>query len=228
MDAWVSALRSALVPLADRANADSMRAYMKDVSPFLGVKSQARRTAVREVVQSMPTPDPELLADLSLALWSLDEREYQYAAVDILGRFSRTLPASFLASPGQPLLVTKPWWDTVDALGTAVVSPLTARFPEQVELMWSWCRSNDRWLIRAAIQHQRGRKADTDIDLLLAMCAEHAGDREFFIAKAIGWALRDASSWFPAQVQAFVDARPALSRVARTEALRGLARVAVP
>jgi 3-methyladenine DNA glycosylase AlkD len=108
------------------------------------------------------------------------------------------------------------------------VSPLTKRNPQLVGLMWQWLDSGDRWLIRAAIQHQRGRKEDTDFDLLYAMCDRHAPEREFWIAKAIGWALRDVTRWDPAGVAAFVDAHPGLSSVARREALRGLARTARP
>ncbi len=92
--------------------------------------------------------------------------------------------------------------------------------------MWRWLDSGDRWLIRAAIQHQRGLKGHTDLDRLFAMCDRFAADREFFIAKAIGWALRDVTRWDAPAVQRFVDAHPDLSTVARREALRGLSRAA--
>ena len=62
--------------------------------------------------------------------------------------------------------------------------------------------------------------------MLLAMCEPHANDREFFVAKAIGWALRDVARYFPAEVAGFVEAHPSLPPVARSEAVRGLARVA--
>ncbi len=104
--------------------------------------------------------------------------------------------------PTEHLIVTKPWWDTVDALGTAVVSPVVARNRSLVGQMWRWLESGDRWLVRAAIQHQRGRGQATDIALLLAMCEPYAAEREFFIAKAIGWALRDTARWYPEAVRA--------------------------
>jgi 3-methyladenine DNA glycosylase AlkD len=151
------------------------------------------------------------------------EREYQYAACDLLARAQRKLPSGFLAEPGQRLLTTKRWWDTVDALGTAVVTPLVARDPELVPLMWQWSASGDRWLVRAAIQHQRGLRERTDVERLLALCARHAADQEFFVAKAIGWALRDVTRWDHSAVRTFVDAHPGLSSVARREAERGLA-----
>ena len=123
----------------------------------------------------------------------------------------------------QSLLTDRPWWDTVDSLGTAVITPLVQRYPEQVALMWTWWDSGDRWLIRAAIQHQRGLRERTDVDRLLAMCDQHADDREFFVAKAIGWALRDLARWDPDAVRVFLAAHPGLSRVAAREAERGLA-----
>ena len=161
------------------------------------------------------------------ALWELPEREYQYAACDLIAKRSGTLSAGFLPNVTQNLLMTKPWWDTVDSLGSAAVSPLVERH-HLVDLMWSWMDSGDRWLVRAAVQHQRGLKERTDVDRLFAMCDQVASDREFFIAKAVGWALRDTTSFAPTEVQAFVDDHPQLSAVARREAVRGLARSARP
>ena len=189
-----------------------MAAYMKDVAPFLGVTTPERRSALREAWADLGAIDESTLHDVARELWALPEREYQYAACDLIDRQRRRLSADFLVDAVQPLLTTKPWWDTVDSLGNAAVSPITARHPELVTLMWEWMDSGDRWLIRAAIQHQRGRKADTDFALLYAMCDRFATDREFFIAKAIGWALRDATRWDRAGVQAFVDGHPDLSR----------------
>ena len=128
----------------------------------------------------------------------------------------------------EVLITTKPSWDTVDAVGSAVVTPLVARNPDLVDLMWRWLLSGDRWLVRAALQHQRGRKERTDLERLFAMCDEVASDREFFIAKAVGWALRDVTNWDPRTVQSFVDDHPYLSTVARREAAKGLARSVRP
>ena len=224
--AWVDATVAALSPLACAPNAVAMRSYMKDVAPFLGVTTPARRAALRAAWAGLEPLDVADTTAVVGALWSLPEREYQYSACDLLARVQRGLPGDFLADPVEALLTTKPWWDTVDALGTAVVTPLVARDPAQVARMWQWCTSGDRWLVRAAIQHQRGRRDRTDVDRLLAMCDRHAGDREFFVAKAIGWALRDVTRWNPAAVRGFVDDHPDLSPVARREAERGLARSA--
>ena len=227
-ESWVDATVQALEPLACRPNAAAMRAYMKDVAPFLGVTTPGRRAAQKAAWRDLGAIDEPTLTAATARLWALPEREYQYAACDLIDRSGRHLSGGFLADPVESLLTAKPWWDTVDSLGNAAVSPVTARHPELVALMWTWLDTGDRWLIRAALQHQRGRKADTDFALLYAMCDRFAADREFFIAKAIGWALRDATRWDPRGVQAFVDAHPALSTVARREAVRGLARSSRP
>jgi 3-methyladenine DNA glycosylase AlkD len=222
--AWVDATQAALTPLACAADATAMTAYMKDVAPFLGVKTPERRNALKAAWRALPPLDASAVADVAHRLWALPEREYQYAACDLLARYQRDLPSDVLADPVQDLLTTTPWWDTVDALGSAIVTPLVVRHPGLVPVMWSWWESGDRWLVRAAIQHQRGLRERTDLDRLFAMCDGYAADREFFIAKAIGWALRDASAGAPQRVQEFVDAHPDLSAVARREAVRGLAR----
>lgn len=225
---WTDATVAALAPLACPPDAAAMQAYMKDVAPFLGITTPERRRALRSAWSGLAVLDPGDVADVVRNLWSLPEREYQYAACDVIARHARVLAGGFVADPVQDLLTTRPWWDTVDSLGSVAVTPLVARDPQQVGLMWSWLDSGDRWLIRAAIQHQRGLRERTDLDRLFAMCDRFAADREFFIAKAIGWALRDVTRWDSPAVQAFVDAHPSLSPVARREATRGLTRSARP
>jgi 3-methyladenine DNA glycosylase AlkD len=221
---WVDATIGALRPLADSERAAAMAAYMKDVSPFLGISSTDRRAAQRQAWRDCPALASHEVADVSLRLWALPEREFQYAACDLVHRQVRRLPAEFVVDPVQRLLTDRPWWDTVDSLGTVAISPLTAAYPQLLDTMWIWWESGDRWLVRAAIQHQRGRGERTDLDVLFTMCDRYADEREFFIAKAIGWALRDVTRWNAPAVQRFVDEHPGLSTVARREARRGLDR----
>ena len=224
---WVVATIEALSPMRDPGRAAEMTAYMKDVSEFLGVPAPARRSAQSQAWKPLGRLDEDELGRVCEALWTLDEREYQYAACDLIAKHSGALSAAFIPDVTQRLLTTKPWWDTVDSLGTAAVTPLVDRH-HLVDLMWSWMDSGDRWLIRAAVQHQRGLKQRTDLARLFAMCDRVADDREFFIAKAVGWALRDAAALSSGAVQSFVDQHPKLSAVARREATKGLARSARP
>jgi 3-methyladenine DNA glycosylase AlkD len=227
-DRWIDATTWALAPLVDPVTGAAMSAYMKGAAPYLGIKAPQRRTAQRAAWAGLPVLGPPELAAVVRGLWAMPEREYQYAACDLIGRHTRTLPAGFLDDPVESLLSDRPWWDTIDSLENVAITPIVARHPERVPLMWDWLESGDRWRIRAAIQHQRGLKERTDTGRLFAMCDRFAEDREFFIAKAIGWALRDVTRWDPVAVQSFVDDHPRLSAVARREAIRGLGRPARP
>jgi 3-methyladenine DNA glycosylase AlkD len=198
---------------------------MKDVAPFFGVQAADRRTCVREVLKECGAPEGDgHLAAAARALVAEPERECAYAAADILGRYAKRLDAAFLDDPVEELLTTRPWWDTVDHLGSAVISPVCRVHPEAREVVLRWSASADIWLIRAAIQHQRGWRNATDIPFVLSLCSDHADNREFFVQKAIGWALRDLARLDADAVAGFVDSHPMLTRVATREAERGLTR----
>jgi 3-methyladenine DNA glycosylase AlkD len=192
---------------------------MKNIAPFLGVQTPERRSLVRRISRSLPPPSEADLARVSRKLWSLPFREYHYAAFDLLQIHKEVLGRSFLADHCEYLLSHKSWWDTVDGLGSAVVSPLTVTYPS-VGLMRGWLVSENIWLNRAAIQHQRGRKTATNIPLLLEFCDYHSDSHEFFIAKAIGWALRDLSRIDNRAVTHFLKEHPELDRVAVREAVK--------
>ena len=133
--------------------------------------------------------------------------------------FNDCADKNFLKDHVEYLITHKSWWDTVDALGTSAVSPLTVKFPS-LKLMSAWNKSQNMWLNRAAIQHQRGRKYDTDVELLIRYCDDHSDDERFFIAKAIGWALRDLAHFDRPTVTRFLSEHPELSKVAVREALK--------
>lgn len=222
--AWVNATTTTLRPLADAGDAQQMQRYMKDVAPYLGIRSAPRRKAQKLAWKSLPALDEGDLERFVLEMWKLPEREFQYAGIDALDWYRDALHSAFLQAPVQHLVTAKPWWDTVDGLGSAIITPLVNSYPALTATMWKWLESGDIWLARAAIQHQRGNKDETDLDLLFAMCEVHVTDREFWLAKAIGWALRDVSAYWPEDVQAFVERHPNMAPVARREAQRGIDR----
>jgi len=200
-----------------------MAAYMKFVAPFLGVRSTPRRRALALAWEVLVPPSSDELGDACVLLTRQREREYHYAAYDLIARYLVRTDEYFLAEYVEGLLATTPWWDTVDGLGSAAVSPLCWRY-DATDLVRAWSASPNLWLNRAAIQHQRGWKHNTDIDFVLALCDAHSAQREFFVAKAIGWALRDLSRLDPSAVRRFLLDHPDLSPVAVREARRGLER----
>ena len=219
----VREVRKALTPLSDPVRAAGAQAYMKDIAPFLGVGAPERRAAIKPIFKSLVPATSNELGDAARALMKLREREYAYAACDLIQFHVRSADKNFLADHVEDLLTTKSWWDTVDGFGSAAVSPLTVTFPNK-RLIERWIKSPNKWLVRAAIQHQRGRRSDTDVDYVLELCSRHADSREFFITKAVGWALRDIAAFNKPAVRSYLRAFPQLDRVSVREAERGLNR----
>ena len=211
----------ALPPHADASRAAGAFAYMKGVAPFLGVSAPDRRRALRTAWADLTLPTSDELGEASLELMWLPEREYHYAAYDLIDRYRSQADEQFLTRYATELLTTTSWWDSVDGLVGAMVSPLMRRYHAD-QLVDEWSSSSDRWLIRAAIGHQRGWKWETDVPRILHLCDVHWDSKEFFIAKAIGWAMRDIARMEPIAVKDFLADHHASNRVAIREAERGL------
>jgi 3-methyladenine DNA glycosylase AlkD len=193
-----------------------MSAYLRHQFPCLGIN----HPRLDALLQRLPAPEPEVKIDYALACWELPEREYQYAALRRLRSGAGRLSPDRLPDL-EKLIVTKSWWDTVDELATNVVGPMVLAHPALVAEMDRWLESENIWLARTAILHQERWKARTDAERLFAYCLRRAGDREFFIRKAIGWSLRSYAATDPSAVARFVhDHESLLSGLSKREALR--------
>ncbi len=188
---------------ADPERAASMRAYMKDVAPFLGLTTPLRRALSRTVLEGTPRPDEADCTAIALRCWELPEREYQYFAVDYLRRHVRQCTSGFLPV-ARYLVSTVPWWDTVDALASHVVGGLVAADPKLVRDMDAWIVDEDMWIARTALLHQLRYKERTDTERLFAYCLRQSGHPDFFIRKAIGWCLREYAKTDPEAVRGFL------------------------
>jgi 3-methyladenine DNA glycosylase AlkD len=204
-EAFVDGLVAELAPLRNGERAAAMRAYMRDRFEFLGVHTPERRAATERVLAVVGAPDADGLEALGPLGWTHDEREVQYAAVDVLGQFVRTAQPELLDVVAG-LVTTKSWWDTVDALAASVVGPLVRRFPELVAALDDWIDGDQLWLARTAILHQLRFKRDTDTDRLFAYSLAWAGHPDFFARKAVGWALRQYARTDPDAVRSFLAA----------------------
>src|SRR5215510_14279613 len=181
---------------ADPVRAAPMQAYMRDQFPFLGVPAPQQTVLARAVLAGLGRPDEEDLRIVATACWDLAEREFQYFACGYLRRHQAVCSSAFLAVMRQ-LLLRKSWWDTVDTLAAHVVGPLVLRDPGLVSTMDFWLAGDDLWLTRTAILHQLAYKGRTDANRLFRYCASRAGNPDFFIRKAIGWALREYAKTAP-------------------------------
>lgn len=214
----VDDLRAALVAVSDTEVAAGQKKYMREQFEYLGVKTPARRRASKSIIKYLITASrAELIAVVEL-LWAQPEREFQYVAADSI-RAHISAPTNTLTSADVEwlgtLAMTKSWWDTVDSLDLSVGAICTPAH------MRTWARHNNMWLRRIAIDHQLLRKEATDTELLADVICANLGSTEFFINKAIGWALRDYAKTDPEWVRAFV-AEHELSPLSRREALKHL------
>ncbi|WP_053202781.1 DNA alkylation repair protein [Jiangella muralis] len=225
--ALVAAVRTALRAAADPAAAEPMRAYMKSAMPFLGVKKPARTAALKPVFAAHRLPDDDGWRAAVLALWDGAEfREERYAAITL----AQLKPyAAYATRPGtlglyDHLIVTGAWWDLVDELAIRSVGPVLRAHPaDATPVVRGWAHDADLWRRRTAIICQLGAKAGTDVDLLAEAIEANANDKEFFLRKGIGWALREHAKRDPGWVRAFVAAHEAdLSPLSRREALRNI------
>ncbi len=205
----------------DPARAEPMVAYMRHQFAYLGITAPEQRALNRAVLDGAGRPTQADLRDVAQACWVRDEREYQYFAVRLMRRYVGVCEAGFL-DVVRPLITTKPWWDTVDELAAHVVGPLVTTYPGLVTTMDDWSGNEDMWLVRTAILHQVRYRETTDSERLFRYCAAQAGHRDFFVRKAIGWALREYAKVAPGAVRAFVGAHPELSGLSRREALKNV------
>ena len=197
----VEELVKELKALANPDDAVAMKAYMKNKFEFLGVKTPARRKLVKAFFKQQT--DSVIDWNFINEAWNNPYRELQYVALDYLEIRKKLLAPSDLPRL-KKLAQTKSWWDTVDFLDRLVGS-IIARFPETKATILSWSCDEDIWLRRLAIDHQLLRKEETDTELLEKILVNNLGQTEFFINKAIGWALRDYSKTNPNWVKDFIE-----------------------
>lgn len=216
---WPESIRQNLLPLADPPRAVAMKAYMRGRFEFFGIPTPVRRKALASLLRPRQS-SIELLAN-ARALWDMPERECQYAAVDLLARHWRVLACSDLADL-LALVQEKSWWDSVDGLAGVVgdiVRAARQTGPDAQRAMDAALVHPDLWVRRVAMLHQLGWRADTDRTRLFDYALKLADEPEFFIRKAVGWALRDFARTDPFAVADFLNgAGLVLSPLSRREA----------
>lgn len=211
-------LKAAYTAEADTVRAASMAAYMRDQFPYLGLMTKVRRAAGKPLLAETKGWDEADLTALARACWALPEREYQYFGAEVLIARVKSLSVGFVPVLRE-LITTKSWWDTVDGLAASLTGPLVTAHPGLAEVMDEWIGEEDFWLARTAILHQLTYKDATDAERLFAYCDGRKDDTEFFIRKAIGWALREYAKTDAEAVRDFVE-RAGLKGLSRREALK--------
>jgi 3-methyladenine DNA glycosylase AlkD len=209
---------------ADPDRAEGARAYMRNQFAFYGIRSPTLKLIEREATAGLRSPTEAQLVKMARACWGRDEREWQYFACGYLRRHVHGKSPKMLNTV-RKLIETKPWWDTIDSLAIHTVGQHVGEHRELARDMDRWVASDNMWIARTAILHQISYKANTDVDRLFGYCLERSDHRDFFIRKAIGWALREYSKTDEHAVRAFVRGHAyTLSGLSRTEALKWVER----
>ena len=217
-DDLAARIRADLQTVADPDRAPGQQAYMKSAMPFLGVRVPDARLVAKRAAKGM---DAATLRATALELWdTAGHREERYAALALLAM--RPLRGDLALVPlVEHMVRTGRWWDFTDELAHRLADLHDARPASTGVLARAWAHDDDLWIRRIAILSQLGRGDRVDPDLLADTIAPNLADPEFFLGKAIGWALREYARVAPEWVRQYVDGH-ALSPLSRREALKHL------
>jgi 3-methyladenine DNA glycosylase AlkD len=221
-------VRRALAAVADPRRAAGAQAYMKSAMPFHGVPAPLFRKTCRGVFAGRSFASAAGWRRAVLALWrGARYREERYAAIELAGdrRFAAFQDMAALPMY-EEMIVSGAWWDYVDAIATHRLGDLLRNHPRPMrKTMLRWSGDRDLWKRRSAILCQIRFKAATDLELLYACIEPSLGSKEFFLRKAIGWALRGYAWTDPAEIRRYVREHAAeLSPLSRREALKNVGR----
>jgi len=208
---------------ADPERAPQMAAYLKTDMAFYGVTSPQRKPIARHLKTAYAPETRKEYETVIRALWARPTREEKYLALDYAtAHRSMVQPASLALY--ETLVREGAWWDFVDHIASHLVGGAFQKDRPAVEpTIRRWIDDPDMWIRRTAILSQLRHKEETDQDLLFGLCLKRCHEKEFFIRKAIGWALRSYARVAPDEVTAFlVEHRAELSGLSFREAAKHL------
>lgn len=201
----INAFQTAFEQAANPEKGAQMKAYLKGQFSFYGIQAGQRRMIQNKLFREFQAKKEPMDMNFIRLCWEQDEREYQYLAIDYLRIKEKELKADhlpFLVS----LIESKSWWDTVDMLAAASVGSILKGNESLIDqYVESWIDSDDFWLRRTAILYQLKYKEEIDFERLKRHCLKLQDEKEFFIRKAIGWILREASKCNPIEVKDILE-----------------------
>jgi 3-methyladenine DNA glycosylase AlkD len=205
MNVIVKELLNQLSQKANPSRALEMAAYMKNRFVFLGVSAPDRRAIQNDWMKKYAS---ELVSNYRLIveeLYEQDYRELHQAGIDVFIKFSKGKLVENDIELIRHLLITHSWWDSVDTVSKWLLGNYLIQFPTKInEVVEAHSTDENMWLNRSAILFQLGYKEKTNFELLKVLCNKHKHSNEFFIQKAIGWALREYSKVDGKAVLSFV------------------------
>jgi len=190
---------------SDPSIASHQSAYLKNKFVFYGIMTDKRREIQKPFLVKSRIPELNEIDSVIRLLWEQQYRELHYFAQELLWKYKRHYDLSYL-DLFEFMIENQSWWDTVDFLAQKPVGHLLYLFPdERSKLCTDWIESENLWLQRSTIIFQLKYKSATDTELLARNINALCSTKEFFLNKAIGWALREYSKTNPKWVAQFID-----------------------
>ena len=219
---FITALETAFQKNSSRELAIPMENYMKNHFPFYGIKTDKRRLIFKAIWQEHHNEVKQNSREIALQLFTFKEREMHYCGIEIL---IKNLKKNYQIDDIQlieKILTTNSWWDSVDTISKYILGAYLIEFPKETQkAIQQFSNSNNIWLNRAAILFQLGYKQNTNAEILFQQCIQQSQSKEFFIQKAIGWALREYGKCCPNEVKSFVN-QTTLKPLSKKEALKNI------
>ncbi|WP_297868498.1 DNA alkylation repair protein [uncultured Flavobacterium sp.] len=197
-----------------------MENYMKNNFTYFGIKTENRRAIFKSNYEQNKAEVKSNFRAIAWELFQMKEREFHQTAIDLL---VKEFKKSFVLEDIQlieKLIITNSWWDSVDTIAKYLLGGYLLQFPsETLKVVERFSNSENMWLNRSSILFQLSYKEKNNFEILKSECEKHKDSNEFFIQKAIGWALRDYSRFNPKGVESYVNSTN-LKPLSRREALR--------
>jgi 3-methyladenine DNA glycosylase AlkD len=219
MHPFVKGIQKSFQIHANPELAVGMKAYMLHQFEFLGIKAPLRDQLTNSYLKLNRLENWESLELVVKELWALPQREFQYFAIDVFQKH-KSLWTVNSVDLMEYCISEKSWWDSVDGIASEWLGTYFIQFPRLVpKIPNKWNKSDNMWLQRSSILFQKAYKVNTNQELLTKYILHCKDSQEFFIRKAIGWALREYSKTNPVWVSQFV-AKNTLSNLSVREALK--------
>lgn len=206
-------------------SAEKMAQYMRNLFPFYGIPKTKRAVIVKPILkQLVAVSTAENYEVIALELWNKPQREFHYVSIEYLEKVEKLWRRQSTLELFENMIVTKSWWDSVDTIASHCVGKYFRTWPQDVEQTINrWNTHGNMWLNRTAIIFQLSYKSHTDTALLAHVIDTHSRSKEFFIQKAIGWALRQYAYTDADYVRTFVETHT-LAPLSKREALKNMVK----
>lgn len=219
---FINKLENAFQKESHPENAFAMAKYIRNHFSFFGIKTEDRRLIFKTICKENQTEISKNARAIALELYSKTQRELHYCAIEILIKHLKGNYKKEDILLIENLIITNSWWDSVDTIAKNILGEYLVEHPLEIEnVIERLSNSENMWLNRSAILFQLGYKQKTNFDLLKSECEKHKNSNEFFIQKAIGWALREYAKTNPQAVKIFVI-NTNLKPLSKKEALKNI------